>query len=114
MDIDKLRQIHRLLYQTPTTRRIINSKTGEVFKNNLEYEELGIRDKGYIDYYYRKRINSTNPWGYNFELNSWFFETHNRYGFKEASFRFMFIDELKLLRKYEYWYLGWQKGRLEI
>ena len=38
MDIDKLRQIHRLLYQTPTTRRIINSKTGEVFKNNLEYD----------------------------------------------------------------------------
>ncbi len=38
MDIDKLRQIHRLLYQIPTTRRIINSKTGEVFKNNLEYD----------------------------------------------------------------------------
>lgn len=38
MDIGKLRQIHRLLYQTPTTRRIINSKTGEVFKNNLEYD----------------------------------------------------------------------------
>lgn len=75
----------------------------ELIKNNLEYEELGIRDKGYIDYYYRKRINSTNPWGYNFELNSWFFETYNRYGFKEASFRFMFIDELKLLRKYEFY-----------
>ena len=75
----------------------------EVIKNKLEYAQLDTRDNGNIDYYYRKRINSTNPWGYNYELNSWFSKAYNRYGFIEASFRFMFIDELKILKKYEFY-----------
>ena len=69
--------------------------------SNIEYAELDERDRSNIEFYYKKRENTCEPWGYNAELRQWFENAYLEYGYEEASYRCMFIYEMQVLKKYE-------------